>query len=155
MLNVTRLHNSISAVSVMRRMLALSRDFANRREAFGSTINKLPLQIQVLADLEKRYRGNLLFTLTAAKLLGKIENNLASAEEKTMYRMMTPILNFLQRKKLSHSVARALSRSVQWDTWRIPTFLVYFGMLRCYLSGKGPLTSSLWTCCEPSPATLL
>ena len=43
MLNVTRLHNSIAATSAMRRILALARDFANRREAFGKKINQLPL----------------------------------------------------------------------------------------------------------------
>ena len=45
MLNITRLHNSISAISAMRRVLALARDFANRRVAFGKKINQLPLQV--------------------------------------------------------------------------------------------------------------
>ena len=43
MLNITRLHNSIMAVSSMRRVLALARDFSNRRTAFGKKINELPL----------------------------------------------------------------------------------------------------------------
>jgi alkylation response protein AidB-like acyl-CoA dehydrogenase len=43
MLNITRLHNAISAVSAMRRVLALARDFASRRIAFGKKINELPL----------------------------------------------------------------------------------------------------------------
>ena len=45
MLNITRLHNSIMATSSMRRILALARDFANRRVAFGKKVNQLPLQI--------------------------------------------------------------------------------------------------------------
>ena len=81
MLNITRLHNSVMAISMMRRVLALSRDFSNRRVAFNKKISDLPLQIQVLGDLERRYRGNLLFVLNAAKLLGKIENGIASTSD--------------------------------------------------------------------------
>ena len=43
MLNITRLHNAVMAISGMRRVLALSRDFSNRRKAFGMSINQLPL----------------------------------------------------------------------------------------------------------------
>ena len=43
MLNITRLHNAVMAISGMRRVLALSRDFSNRRRAFGMSINQLPL----------------------------------------------------------------------------------------------------------------
>ena len=43
MLNITRLHNSVMAISGMRRVLALSRDFSNRRVAFGKKISELPL----------------------------------------------------------------------------------------------------------------
>ena len=40
-----------------------------------------------------------MFTLTTAKLLGKIENGHASADEKRMYRMMTPILKLFTAKE--------------------------------------------------------
>ena len=99
MLNITRLHNSVMAISGMRRVLALSRDFSNKRVAFGKKINELPLQIQVLGDLERRYRGNLLFVLNAAKLLGKIENGIASTSEKRIYRIMTPVMKLFTAKE--------------------------------------------------------
>jgi acyl-CoA dehydrogenase len=83
----------------MRRILALARDFASRRVAFGKKVNELPLQIQVLADLEKRYRGNLLFVLNAAKLLGKIENDLANDSEKLLHRVMTPCMKLFTAKE--------------------------------------------------------
>ena len=35
MLNVTRLYTAGTAVGYMRRMLALARDYANRRQVFG------------------------------------------------------------------------------------------------------------------------
>ena len=99
MLNITRLHNSVMAISGMRRVLALSRDFSNKRVAFGKKINELPLQIQVLGDLERRYRGNLLFVLNAGKLLGRIENGIASTSEKRIYRIMTPVMKLFTAKE--------------------------------------------------------
>ena len=43
MLNITRVYNSTSAVSNMRRIIALCRDFSERREAFGKKLSELPL----------------------------------------------------------------------------------------------------------------
>ena len=99
MLNITRLHNSVSAIASMRRVLALARDFADRRVAFGKKLNQLPLQVQVLADLERRYRGNLLFVLYAAKLLGKIENGKADKIEVRLYRVITPVMKLFTAKE--------------------------------------------------------
>lgn len=39
MLNVTRIYNATSAVSNMRRMIALCRDYSERRQAFGKKLN--------------------------------------------------------------------------------------------------------------------
>ncbi len=43
MLNVTRVYNATSAVSNMRRMIGLCRDYSERREAFGKKLSELPL----------------------------------------------------------------------------------------------------------------
>jgi len=39
MLNTTRIYNAVTAVSFMRRMIALGRDYSNRRIAFGKFLN--------------------------------------------------------------------------------------------------------------------
>ncbi|HEY5947137.1 MAG TPA: acyl-CoA dehydrogenase family protein, partial [Kofleriaceae bacterium] len=52
MLSITRTWNSISAVSAMRRGLALARDFARRRKAFGALLADKPLHADTLAGLE-------------------------------------------------------------------------------------------------------
>src|SRR6185503_17539 len=49
MLNVTRTWNSVSAVSFMRRGLALARDYAKRRGAFGARLSEKPLHVDTLA----------------------------------------------------------------------------------------------------------
>ena len=107
-LNITRLHTSIMAISAMRRILALARDFADRRFAFGKKLNELPLQVQVLADLERRYRGNLLFVLTAAKYAGKIENGIADSTEKRIYRIITPVMKLFTTKESVAFVSEGL-----------------------------------------------
>ena len=69
MLTITRVHNSLSAVGYMRRVLALAYDYKERREAFGKVLKDHKLHMEVLARLEKIYRGNLLFLLECASLL--------------------------------------------------------------------------------------
>ncbi len=63
MLNVTRVHNSISAVSGQKRILALANDYAKRRFAFGSLIEKKLLWVNTMNELELKYRGNFLFVM--------------------------------------------------------------------------------------------
>nr|KAG5690091.1 hypothetical protein BaRGS_016399 [Batillaria attramentaria] len=52
MLTLTRLHNSLSAASSMRRMVNMARDYSTRRSAFGSVLKDYPLHIQTLARME-------------------------------------------------------------------------------------------------------
>ena len=49
MLNVTRTWNSVSSVAYMRRAIALARDYARRRFAFGATLAEKPLHLDTLA----------------------------------------------------------------------------------------------------------
>lgn len=71
--NITRLHNSVSAVGYLRRMLAMARDYAHRRFVFGSLLAKNPLHLEGLAELDVEYRGMLYVTLEVAKVQGQIE----------------------------------------------------------------------------------
>uniref|UniRef100_A0A8C8M0A4 Uncharacterized protein n=1 Tax=Oncorhynchus tshawytscha TaxID=74940 RepID=A0A8C8M0A4_ONCTS len=52
MLTVTRIHNSVSAVAGMRRVLQLARDYATRRSTFGKLLRDHPLHMQTLARME-------------------------------------------------------------------------------------------------------
>lgn len=66
MLTVTRVYNSATAVGVMRRMLALARDYSGRRRIGNARLNDMPLQVRVLAQLEVTHRANLAFYLSIA-----------------------------------------------------------------------------------------
>lgn len=59
MLTITRIHNSLSAVAYMRRIIALANDYKERRMVFGKKLKDHPLHLNVLGRLEKTYRGNL------------------------------------------------------------------------------------------------
>ena len=63
MLTVTRLYNSATAVGVMRRGIALVRDYSNRRMIGKHRLADLPLHLRVLSDLDVVHRGNLIFFL--------------------------------------------------------------------------------------------
>lgn len=69
MLTITRIHNSLSALGYMRRVLALAYDYKERRVAFGKKLKDHQLHIEVLGKLEKTYRGNLLFLLECSSML--------------------------------------------------------------------------------------
>ena len=52
LVNVTRLYNSVSAAGFMRRMTALARDYAHRRQVAGQvTLAEIPLHLKTLSDM--------------------------------------------------------------------------------------------------------
>jgi alkylation response protein AidB-like acyl-CoA dehydrogenase len=71
MLSVTRTWNAVSAVSAMRRGLALARDFARRRKAFGALLIDKALHADTLAMLEAEYAGAFCLAFRSAQLLGE------------------------------------------------------------------------------------
>lgn len=71
MLTVTRLYNSATAVGVMRRGIALVRDYSDRRIIGRNKLADLPLHLRVLADLDVIHRGNLIFYLKISELFSK------------------------------------------------------------------------------------
>ena len=73
MLIVTRYHNSAGALASMRRIVALARDYSERREVQGKKLNELPLYARTLGGLEKAYRGHLVFLLEVGRLMGLMD----------------------------------------------------------------------------------
>lgn len=54
MLNITRIHNSLWAISNMRRVISFARDYATKRKAFGKLIINHDLHCQTLGNMEVR-----------------------------------------------------------------------------------------------------
>ncbi|MEO8503328.1 MAG: acyl-CoA dehydrogenase family protein [Acidobacteriota bacterium] len=99
MLNITRLYNACCAAASMRRGVALARDFALRREAFGRPLSTHALHRSTLAGLEVEARAALLLVLRAAELLGRDECGAASAEERAVLRLLTPLAKLFTGKQ--------------------------------------------------------
>lgn len=51
MLTVTRIYNAATAVGIMRRGIALVRDYSDRRVIGKTNLSQLPLHMRVLSDL--------------------------------------------------------------------------------------------------------
>lgn len=99
MLNITRLHNSIASVGMMRRILQLSRDYSRKRIAFGKTLAEIPLHMRVLSTIEMEIRGSLLLLLKVGILLGKTEVGISTTDELLLLRLMSPILKLYTAKQ--------------------------------------------------------
>ncbi len=98
-LNITRLYNAVAAVSEMRRGIALARDYAEKRRAFGKRLADQPLHAETLADLEAEHAGALHLVFEMARLLGRNECGEASDAEKGLLRLMTPVVKLYTAKQ--------------------------------------------------------
>jgi len=87
MLNITRLHNAITAAATMRRAVMLATAYANEREAFGRRLDQHPLHVEVLRAMAAEADGALYFTMRMAQLLGRIEVGEAGAGEAPLFRL--------------------------------------------------------------------
>ena len=96
--NVTRIYNTCSAVAYMRRGLALAKDYAPKRRAFGKALCDLPLHMETLAQLETEFAGSFLMSFRLAELLGREEAGKASAAEVAVLRLLTPLAKLFTGK---------------------------------------------------------
>ncbi len=99
MLNITRTWNAVSSVGGMRRAIALARDYARRRVAFGATLSDKPLHLETLAGLQAEYEGALQLAFLAVELLGRLEAGEAGEREQALLRLVTPIAKLTTAKQ--------------------------------------------------------
>jgi alkylation response protein AidB-like acyl-CoA dehydrogenase len=100
MLNVTRAWNTVSAAAFMRRGLALARDYARHRVAFGAPLADQPLHVDTLAGLQAEFEGVFHFAMFIAELLGRIEHERASEAQQRVHRVLTPIAKLLTGRQV-------------------------------------------------------
>ncbi|XP_065179382.1 acyl-CoA dehydrogenase family member 11-like [Sycon ciliatum] len=108
MLTITRLHNSISSVSAMKRMVLLARDYSRRRTAFGKHIADFPLHLQTLARMEVETRGCTVMVLEVARLLSLREKGQATTEQEALLRLMVPLAKLYTGKQAVAVVSEGL-----------------------------------------------
>jgi alkylation response protein AidB-like acyl-CoA dehydrogenase len=99
MLNITRTWNAVTASSFMRRAVALARDYATKREAFGTAILNHPLHQETLADLEATAEGAFHLSMRLAELLGRQQAGTSRDAEDALFRLLTPIAKLTTAKQ--------------------------------------------------------
>ncbi|MDE2270727.1 MAG: acyl-CoA dehydrogenase family protein [Xanthomonadaceae bacterium] len=90
-LQVTRLWNAFGALSTMQRCLALTRDYARRRVAFGKPLIEQPLFADALAGREAEAEAAFHLATEVALLLGRIESGKGGAHDAALQRLLTPL----------------------------------------------------------------
>jgi putative acyl-CoA dehydrogenase len=99
MLNITRLYNSVCAVSHMRRALDWLVAYSQVRSAFGKKIMEQPLFRHTLQTLESTFRDCFLLTFETGRLLGLEETGQAQETQKRWLRLLTPVVKLYTAKK--------------------------------------------------------
>jgi acyl-CoA dehydrogenase len=99
MLTITRMWNSVIAAAGLRRGLALARDYAQRRVAFGRPLVDQPLHQATLAWLRVQHEASLQLAFRAVELLGREEAGVATDQELSALRVLLPITKLLTGKQ--------------------------------------------------------
>jgi acyl-CoA dehydrogenase len=108
MLNITRTWNAMGACTAMRGGLALARDYAKKRVAFGAPLAQKPLHVDTLAGLQAELEGALLLTFRCVELLGREEARTITEEESVLLRLLTPIAKATTGKQAVASASEIL-----------------------------------------------
>lgn len=99
MLTVTRLWNSVMAAGGLRRAVALTGDYARRREAFGRALVDQPLHQATLAQLRVRHAAATALAFRVAELLGREETGAITEGEARALRLLLPVTKLLTAKQ--------------------------------------------------------
>nr|XP_043881155.1 acyl-CoA dehydrogenase family member 11-like [Solea senegalensis] len=163
MLTITRIHNSISAVAAMRRVVQLSRDYATRRSAFGKVLKDHPLHMQTLARMEVETRGAFLLVMDVCRLLGREESGIATQLDTYLLRLLTPVVKLYTGKQAVAVVSEGLEsfggqgyiedtglpgllRDAQvLSIWEGTTNILSLDVLRCVARSSGMVLHAYFT----------
>lgn len=125
-LNITRLHNAVSAVGSLGRGLAISRAFSKVRKVRGKLLMDTPVHVRTLAEQHVEYRAMMHLSFYTAGLLGLSEtaggqssnqqqqspcesSGLTSAEDVPhLLRLLTPLAKMLTAKAAIAGLAECM-----------------------------------------------
>lgn len=96
--NITRLYNANTSIASSRRVIALAKNYALKREAYGKKIAFHPLHSRTLSECENLWTGCFLFSFYTTELLGKEECGKATEQEATLLRLFTPLVKLYTAK---------------------------------------------------------
>jgi acyl-CoA dehydrogenase len=91
MLHLTRTWNSVMAVSFMRRGIALARDYARRRVAFGASLAEKALHVDTLATLQAEMEGAFHLSFYVVGLIAVEEHGKGGSSHDALLRLLTSV----------------------------------------------------------------
>ena len=111
MLTITRTWNAVCAAGGMRRAVALARDYAQRRSAFGAPLNQKPLHVDTLATIAAETEAAFMLVFRVAQLLGRDETGGSAAlneDEAQLLRLLVPLAKLTTGKQAVAVASEAL-----------------------------------------------
>lgn len=126
LLNITRLWNGISAVSLMRRGVALAIDYAHKRAAFGAPLYEKPLHMHTLAGLQAEAEAAFHLAFFVAELTGRAEVGEIDEAEALLLRLLTPVMKLVTGKQavmVASEVLEAFGGAGYVEDTGLPTLL--------------------------------
>ena len=99
MLLLTRTWNSVSAVSFMRRGIALARSYAACREVFNEPLASKPLHVDTLAALQAETEAALHITYLLVELIGCQESREINEQQAALLRIVSSLAKILTGKQ--------------------------------------------------------
>ena len=126
MLNVTRTWNAVTAVAGMRRGLALARDYAKRRVAFGAPLADKPLHVDTLAALQAETEGAFHLAFFVVELLGRAEHDALDEPGQQLLRILTPVAKLTTARQavaVASEVLEAFGGAGYVEDTGLPTLL--------------------------------
>lgn len=106
--NITRIYNACASVAGMRRAIALARDYAAKRVAFGRPLTEHALHLETLAGMQVEMEGAFHLVFRAVELLGRAECGEASEGELALLRLLTPVVKLYTAKQATAVASEAL-----------------------------------------------
>ncbi|KAL2048528.1 hypothetical protein N7G274_000440 [Stereocaulon virgatum] len=126
-LNITRIHNAVTACGLWGRGLAISRAFARVRSVRGKMLMEVPAHVRTMANEHVQYRASMLLTYFVAALLGVSEQPLSRPSRSShspaspaaslvpdgpaavlLLRLLTPVLKALTAKSAIAGLAECM-----------------------------------------------
>lgn len=110
-LNITRVYSALNSLGYLRKCLAIANSYAEVRAIGGGKqlLVDTPLHVAHLASINLVYRALTHLTFGAIRLLGKGECGVASAQEQSRLRLLTPVVKAFAAEKCCAAMEEAMT----------------------------------------------
>jgi alkylation response protein AidB-like acyl-CoA dehydrogenase len=156
-LTITRIYNAMAAVAGMRRAVALARDYARRRTAFGKPLSEHPLHVDTLAAMQVELAGCFLLLFRVVELLGLTELGLASDADARVLRLLTPVAKLYTGKRavaVASEAIEAFGGAGYIEDTGLPRLLRDAQVLPIWEGTTNVLSLDVWRALLAEPETL-